>query len=476
MTSLSSFPDKDQRSVRKQPVSMANLHAPIHSNPNSHGGLGAHGVHGTYAILPPAVNPALVVPSNTAIPSIEQSSRERSLVLCTLDHEHFILVDVSDYLFTSTLRQMLCKRFRVPDWERTQVFVTELGEGEKGNPLSDDDLLELCHKSDSKGTLKFYLRCLGPSPSSISDIMIYTSPTSTSSSVGIPAAGIKGHDLPPAILSQYQQKINSRQSNFMQPRLRVNTQQIGASDREEWRLSHRYSNSHESNPDNIFDTEYLDSSDSKKELYSNDADAAPVINVIPTIANGSATGVNSVPTAAAFSSITGTSVTPAAASTPIITAAVAPPSSALSRTRRTSEISGRSKHSEEQLERPSHSPSSVSPLIPSVSPLTNSAGALDSATESSGPAHDTDGYEGDDDDVNTVEEPASPKLSSAALKRSRVLITGHGDSESSHAHSPAVGKAGRASNTTEQLRQADSPRMYLSYPARFCRLLLMVNR
>ncbi|KAK9473436.1 uncharacterized protein V1510DRAFT_392794, partial [Dipodascopsis tothii] len=168
------------------------------------------------------VAPAVHVSTPVAV----EIGTSRVLVLCTLDHEHFILMDISDCLSPALLRQTLCKRFSVPDWERTQVFLEEMGEGEKGEPLDDERLLELCKKGDAKGSLKLYIRCIGPSYAGTAEGVYGASKVQSPKLAG--------------------RRSSAPRSPVVQPRLRVNTQRSDDHDR---RSLHRHHGSNDSAAD-----------------------------------------------------------------------------------------------------------------------------------------------------------------------------------------------------------------------------------
>ena len=91
----------------------------------------------------------------------------RRYVLVTPDQWNYRLVDVTDADTADGLREALCKGLNYTDHDTAQIFLTELGQFEHYEPLSDPMLLICKHtKADSSGSLKFYVR-RGPMSASL---------------------------------------------------------------------------------------------------------------------------------------------------------------------------------------------------------------------------------------------------------------------------------------------------------------------
>ncbi|EAW09685.1 putative MAP kinase kinase kinase (Bck1) [Aspergillus clavatus NRRL 1] len=80
-------------------------------------------------------------------------------IFVTLDGWNYRLVDITDMDSVETLRAAICNYLGISDWTGAQIFLTEPGQTEHEEPLSDT-MLALCRrtKSDSIGTLKLFVR------------------------------------------------------------------------------------------------------------------------------------------------------------------------------------------------------------------------------------------------------------------------------------------------------------------------------
>lgn len=97
----------------------------------------------------------------------DRSSRKFAFV--TPDQWNYRLVDITDADNASTVRDVICKSLNYADHEvdMAQLFLTEPGQFEYDDPLSDPMLMLTKHsKADSFGTLKIYVR-RGPNSASL---------------------------------------------------------------------------------------------------------------------------------------------------------------------------------------------------------------------------------------------------------------------------------------------------------------------
>ncbi|KAL4970108.1 putative MAP kinase kinase kinase (Bck1) [Aspergillus stella-maris] len=83
----------------------------------------------------------------------------KRFVFATLDGWNYRLVDIKDIDSAEMLRAYICQNLGIYDWADAQIFMTEPGQVEHDEPLSDT-LLTLCQrtKSDSIGSLKLFVR------------------------------------------------------------------------------------------------------------------------------------------------------------------------------------------------------------------------------------------------------------------------------------------------------------------------------
>ncbi|KAK9476672.1 hypothetical protein V1514DRAFT_311011 [Lipomyces japonicus] len=103
----------------------------------------------------------------------EEPTNKKFLVLCTMDHEHYILVNITGFLSADHVRKMLLERLQLDLNSAIQIHLTELGELEKGEALNDEDLVNYCMTADNKATLKLFIRTTGVHYKSAPDILMY---------------------------------------------------------------------------------------------------------------------------------------------------------------------------------------------------------------------------------------------------------------------------------------------------------------
>ncbi|KAK9449984.1 uncharacterized protein V1518DRAFT_415220 [Limtongia smithiae] len=111
-------------------------------------------------------------------------SRRKSkiLVLCTTDHEHFVLVNIASCSDADAVKTAVLEKMRI-NAPTAQVYLTDLGEQERGDPLNDEQLLSECSRGDSRGTLKLFFRPSGKHYMSAPNIL--TSQAETRQTAGL---------------------------------------------------------------------------------------------------------------------------------------------------------------------------------------------------------------------------------------------------------------------------------------------------
>lgn len=86
----------------------------------------------------------------------------RVFVLATANYWDYRMVDVTDVETSAELRQVICANLGMRDGD-AQIFLTELGKSEHDEPLDDMTLITNKRlKADSVGTLKVFVRSVGP--------------------------------------------------------------------------------------------------------------------------------------------------------------------------------------------------------------------------------------------------------------------------------------------------------------------------
>lgn len=83
----------------------------------------------------------------------------RRYVLVTPDQWNYRLVDVTEAETAESLRETICRSLRYTDADMAQIYLTEPGQIEHDEPLSDSMLISSkASRADSTGTLKFFVR------------------------------------------------------------------------------------------------------------------------------------------------------------------------------------------------------------------------------------------------------------------------------------------------------------------------------
>lgn len=91
----------------------------------------------------------------------------RRWMFVTSDGWNYRLVDVTDLDSVETLRASICQSLGISDWPGAQIFLTEPGQTDHDEPLSDTMLaLSRRTKSDTFGSLKLFVRGTHPHPGS----------------------------------------------------------------------------------------------------------------------------------------------------------------------------------------------------------------------------------------------------------------------------------------------------------------------
>ncbi|KAJ5594799.1 uncharacterized protein N7459_001007 [Penicillium hispanicum] len=96
-------------------------------------------------------------------PSSATTLKPKRWVFATMDGVNYRLIDVSEMDSVESLRAGICKDLGIPDWSSTQIFLTEPGQTDHDEPMTDTTLaLSRRNKSDAYGSLKLFVQ--GPPP------------------------------------------------------------------------------------------------------------------------------------------------------------------------------------------------------------------------------------------------------------------------------------------------------------------------
>jgi len=92
----------------------------------------------------------------------------KGFIFVTPDGLNYRLIDITEIDSAEALRRVICSELNLHDPQHTQIFLTEPGQADHVEPLSDSALL-LCRrvKADHLGGLKFYVRAVDSSAVSL---------------------------------------------------------------------------------------------------------------------------------------------------------------------------------------------------------------------------------------------------------------------------------------------------------------------
>ena len=101
--------------------------------------------------------------------ALTRESSEKKYIFVTPDRQNYRLIDITYADAPDTLRNLICHLLNIPDSDSAQLYLTEAGQLDHEEALSDQ-MLTLCKRTraDHKGSLKFFVRPSGSPPSAIS--------------------------------------------------------------------------------------------------------------------------------------------------------------------------------------------------------------------------------------------------------------------------------------------------------------------
>ena len=190
----------------ESPTSPISLHQMVPSLPSDKAGAEAR--------EDPSERPSsasAVIDERTRDRLLKRSGVDRRYALATSDKCNYRLVDITHAQEPNALRAVLCRSLNMPDSSTIQIFLTETGQIEHEESLSDP-MLEFCRRTwaDNRGSLKFYA-CSQATPQSAvsvplppsSGLGIYDnqsrdlpSPAGTRSGLAGPPSGARSPGLP----------------------------------------------------------------------------------------------------------------------------------------------------------------------------------------------------------------------------------------------------------------------------------------
>ena len=115
------------------------------------------------------------------------ASGGRRYVMVTPDQWNYRLVDITEAESAESLRETICRNLHYTDADMAQIYLTEPGQIEHDEPLSDSMLiLSKTSRADSAGTLKFFVR---RGPTSAALVPPHSAGLGIGMSPGTPPAG-----------------------------------------------------------------------------------------------------------------------------------------------------------------------------------------------------------------------------------------------------------------------------------------------
>ena len=123
--------------------------------------------------------------------TLTRGNSEKRFVFVTPDRSNYRLVDVTDLDTPDAIRERICYNLNIPDTYSAQIYLTEAGQVDHEEALSDA-MLQLCRRTraDGRGSLKFFVRSSAPSSA-------VSVPASLSTGLGLQGLSPKALPSPP---------------------------------------------------------------------------------------------------------------------------------------------------------------------------------------------------------------------------------------------------------------------------------------
>ncbi|GLI73144.1 mitogen-activated protein kinase kinase kinase [Penicillium ochrochloron] len=92
-------------------------------------------------------------------PSSATTPKTKKWIFATIDGVNYRLIDVTDWDSVEALRAGICQKLGISDWSSAQIFLTQPGQSEHEDPMSDSILaVSRRTKSDAYGSLKVFVK------------------------------------------------------------------------------------------------------------------------------------------------------------------------------------------------------------------------------------------------------------------------------------------------------------------------------
>ncbi|KAK9469207.1 hypothetical protein V1512DRAFT_255736 [Lipomyces arxii] len=151
------------------------------------------------------------------------SPSPRTLILCTSDHEHFTLINISGLHSVDTIKRVVVERMQL-NANILAFHLTELGELEHAEPLTDDNLLESCRHPQV--IAKFFVRTSKQHLQSALDVSMHNN-TSVPTALAMKVQPVrKQQSLPQQEQDQQRQQKQQEQQQQVQQQEESKQQQL----------------------------------------------------------------------------------------------------------------------------------------------------------------------------------------------------------------------------------------------------------
>ncbi|KAJ5683750.1 uncharacterized protein N7477_000095 [Penicillium maclennaniae] len=102
------------------------------------------------------------------------TTKAKKWIFATMDGTNYRLIDVSEMESVENLRSGICQNLGLSDWANAQFFLTEPGQTDHQDPLSDSNLdFSRRNRTDAYGSLKLYIKGGGSSHPQLPTIPVF---------------------------------------------------------------------------------------------------------------------------------------------------------------------------------------------------------------------------------------------------------------------------------------------------------------
>ncbi|KAI9677758.1 MAG: hypothetical protein M1829_002530 [Trizodia sp. TS-e1964] len=99
--------------------------------------------------------------------TLARANSSKKFIFATPDGWNYRLIDVSDTDAPDALRVLICQNLGIEEHEYVQIYLTEVGQTDHEEPLSDSKLLICRRKADNHASLKIFVKASAITPESL---------------------------------------------------------------------------------------------------------------------------------------------------------------------------------------------------------------------------------------------------------------------------------------------------------------------